>query len=255
MAVAPAKNPVSVRSPNPAARLRLFCFPYAGAGAGAYREWHRLLPRDIEVAAVQLPGREWRINETPLTDMRALAEDALQAISPYLDKPFAFLGTSMGGTLIFELSRLLRAAGKPLPVCLMPLAIGAPHLPETKLFHNLPDAELLEEIADFGVLTTEITAHPELLEMLLQILRADCTAHETYQYSPEPAFDFPIWVYGGFGDELVTRERLDAWAMHTTGTCRVHMLPGGHLFVDAMPDMLLQSMARRLYESLQERTG
>jgi hypothetical protein len=28
------------------------------------------------------------------------------------------------------------------------------------------------------------------------------------------------------------------------------MLPGGHLFVDDMPDMLLQSMARRLYESL-----
>jgi len=28
------------------------------------------------------------------------------------------------------------------------------------------------------------------------------------------------------------------------------MLPGGHLFMDAMPDMLLQSMARRLYEAL-----
>ena len=247
-----SRSPVSIRSPNPAARLRLFCFPYAGAGAGIYRDWSGLLPRDIEVAAVQLPGREWRIREQPVANMRELAADALGAIRPFLDKPYAFLGTSMGGTLIFELARLLREAGDPLPVCLMPLAIGAPHLPETKLFHNLPDAELLEEIGNFGVLSDEITGHPELLEMLLPILRADCTAHETYQYHEDEPFDFPIWVYGGFGDELVTKERLDAWGIHTKGTCRVHMLPGGHLFMDDMPDMLLQSMARRLYESLEK---
>lgn len=244
------RSPVSIRSPNPAAYLRLFCFPYAGAGAGAYRDWPGLLPKDIEVAAVQLPGREWRIQESPLADMRQLAADVLQGIRPYLDKPFAFLGTSMGGTLQFELARMLRHEGGPLPVCLMPLAIGAPHIPEEKLFHTLPDDELLEEIGEFGVLSEEITAHPELLELLLPILRADCTAHETYTCVEEEPFDFPIWVYGGFGDDLVTRARLDAWAVHTTGTCRVHMLPGGHLFVDEMPDMLLQSMARRLYESL-----
>ena len=33
----------------------------------------------------------------------------------------------------------------PMPTCLVPLAIGAPHIPEEKLFHNLPDAELLAE--------------------------------------------------------------------------------------------------------------
>jgi medium-chain acyl-[acyl-carrier-protein] hydrolase len=250
MAGAAARSPVIIRSPNPAAKLRLFCFPYAGAGAGAYREWPELLPKDIEVAAVQLPGREWRIQEKPQTDMRALAADALESIRPFLDKPFALLGISMGGTLIFELARMLRAEGGPLPTCLMPMAIGAPHLPEDKLFHNLPDAELIAEVAEFGVLSEEVTAHPELVEMLLPILRADCTAHETYSYQDEPPFEFPIWIYAGFGDELLTRDRLDAWAMHTTAISRVHMLQGGHLFADAMPELLLQSMARRLYESI-----
>ena len=244
------RSPIIIRSPNPAAQLRLFCFPYAGAGAAAYRDWHTLLPKDIEVAGVQLPGREWRIQEQPLADMRLLAADLLQGMRPYLDKPFAFLGTSMGGTLIFELARMLRDADERLPTCLMPMAIGAPHLPEEKLFHVLPDDELLAEIGDFGVLSEEVSGHPEILEMLLPILRADCTAHETYQFQEDAPFDFPIWVYGGYGDDLVTRERLDAWAMHTTGICRVHMIQGGHLFVDDMPDLLLQSMARRLYESL-----
>jgi len=244
------RSPVVIRSLRPAARLRLFCFPYAGAGAGAFRDWSAMLPEDIEVAAVQLPGREWRIQEQPLTDIRQLAADAVDSIRPFLDKPFAFLGISMGGTLIFEIARLLRESGEPLPACLITMAIGAPHLPETKLFHNLPDEELVAEIQEFGVLSDEVTQHPELLEMLLPVLRADCTAHETYQYQEAEPFDFPIWVYGGYGDDLVTKDRLDAWAQHTSGVSRVHMLPGGHLFVDDMPDILLQSMARRLYESL-----
>ena len=66
----------------------------------------------------------------------------------------------------------------------------------------------------------------------------------------EPPFDFPIWVYGGLGDDTVTRERLQAWEVHTEGECRVHMISGGHLFVDELPDMLLQSVSRRLYQSL-----
>ena len=36
--------------------------------------WPKLLPDDIEVATVQLPGREWRITEEPLHDLVALAE-------------------------------------------------------------------------------------------------------------------------------------------------------------------------------------
>ena len=244
------RSPVTIRQPNPAARLRLFCFPYAGGGNATYRDWPRHLPHDIEVAAVQLPGREWRIQEEPVSDLKALAADALEGIRRHLDKPFALLGTSMGGTLIFELARQLRAEGLPLPTCLMPFAVGAPHTEETKLFHQLPDEELLAEIRDFGVMSDDIASNPEVLDIMLPILRADCTAHETYECAEQEPFEFPIWVYGGLGDETVERERLDAWAIHTCGECRVHMMMGGHLFVDDMPPELLHSLARRLYQSL-----
>ena len=250
MADAQARSPVSIRQPNPAARIRLFCFPYAGGGNATYRDWRKLIPSDIEIAAVQLPGREWRIQEQPLADLKLLAADALEGIRPLLDKPYALLGTSMGGTLIFELARQIRAAGLPAPRCLMPFACGAPHTAETKLFHKLSDEELLAEIRDFGVLSDELLEHPELLELAMPILRADCTAHETYECDEQPPFDFPIWIYGGLGDDTVERERLDAWQIHTTADCRVHMIMGGHLFVDDMPEQLLQSLARRLYQSI-----
>jgi len=250
MSAASERSRVSIRQPNPAARIRLFCFPYAGGGNATYRDWPKRLPADIEVAAVQLPGREWRIQEDPINDLKVMASDALEGIRPYLDKPFALLGTSMGGTLIFELARQLRAADLPAPACLLPFAVGAPHTPETKLFHNLPDGELVAEIRDFGVMADAIANNSEVLDIMLPILRADCTAHETYECGPQPPFDFPIWVYGGLGDDTVERERLDAWEIHTNGECRVHMIMGGHLFVDDMPEQLMHSLARRLYQAV-----
>ncbi|WP_256729654.1 thioesterase II family protein, partial [Burkholderia pseudomallei] len=47
------------------ARVRLFCFHYAGATASIFRTWPGGLPDWIEVVAVQLPGREYRRREPP----------------------------------------------------------------------------------------------------------------------------------------------------------------------------------------------
>jgi len=55
--------------PNPQASLRLFCFPYAGAGASIFRTWHSFMTPEIEVCSLQLPGRETRIKEPLFTDL------------------------------------------------------------------------------------------------------------------------------------------------------------------------------------------
>src|SRR5262249_17872079 len=58
--------------PRPQASLRLFCFPYAGGGASLYRAWPENLPEHIELCAIQLPGRESRLSETPITRLSLL---------------------------------------------------------------------------------------------------------------------------------------------------------------------------------------
>jgi medium-chain acyl-[acyl-carrier-protein] hydrolase len=247
-----SKGSVSIRSPRPAAWLRLFCFPYAGGGASVYSQWSQNLPVNIEVAAVQLPGREWRIQEPLLESMSGLVDDALESMRSYLDKPFALLGTSMGGTLIFELARRLRAEGLPQPVCLVPCACGAPHIPEPVLLHKMSDAELLAEISDYGVMSDQVRDHPELAEMFLPLIRNDCMVHETYAYTDAPPLVCPIWVYGGLYDETISRERLESWSQHTEAETQVHMVDGGHLFVDSVPDMFLASLSRRLLGSLEK---
>lgn len=68
-----AAAPSFVRlAPRAAARVRLLCVPYAGAGAGAYRSFPDMLPPWVETWAVRLPARETRLAEEPLTDIRAV---------------------------------------------------------------------------------------------------------------------------------------------------------------------------------------
>jgi medium-chain acyl-[acyl-carrier-protein] hydrolase len=89
-----------------AERLRLFCLPYAGGGAILYHAWAAALP-NVEVCPIQLPGRESRIREPALTRMSLLTDALTVAMRPYLSRPFAFFGHSMGALISFELARRL----------------------------------------------------------------------------------------------------------------------------------------------------
>ena len=53
--------------------IRLSCFHYAGASASIFRSWDEAMPDGIEVVAVQLPGREYRLDESLLTDLQGIA--------------------------------------------------------------------------------------------------------------------------------------------------------------------------------------
>ena len=112
--------------PNARARLRLFCFPFAGGGASTYRGWPAHLPADIEVAAVQLPGREERLRETAFHDATELCVKLVDVLAPYFDRPFAFFGHSMGALVAFELARVLRKSGGPSPAHLFVSARRGP---------------------------------------------------------------------------------------------------------------------------------
>lgn len=96
-------------------RLRLFCFHHAGGTASFFREWSSLLGNDVEVIAVQLPGRENRRDEKMCTCMDALTGDLEQAMAGQLDKPFAFFGHSLGALVAFELARCLELSRQPGP--------------------------------------------------------------------------------------------------------------------------------------------
>lgn len=220
-------------APDGAARLRLFCFPYAGAGASMYYGWKELLPRGAELCAIQLPGREDRFGEPPFEEWPVLVERLADALEPALDRPFAFFGHSLGALVAFEITRELRRRGRPQPVHLFVSGRSAAHLPmERTPIHTLPDAEFTEEVAKMNGTPEEVLRHEELMALMLPILRADFRLAETYRYREEPPLSVPLSAYGGAEDEEEYPARVEAWREHTRGAFRWEIFPGGHFFVN-----------------------
>lgn len=235
----------------PAARLRLICIPYAGGGASVFRKWPDLLPPEIELCAVQLPGRETRILETPLADLEALTDQLRTAIAPYLNRPFALFGHSKGALVAYVLTRALRRHGDPLPIHLFASGRRAPHLPARRgNLHHLPDHAFIQELRRLGGTPEEVLQNPEMMDYLLPMLRADFRLTEAYVHEEEPPLDVPISAYGGESDAHVSVEEIVAWEAHTRRAFRTCIYPGGHFFLHTESTRLFQELGHALASQL-----
>lgn len=209
------------------ASVRLFCFPYAAKGASTYRSYADRLPAHIEVCAVQLPGREERLADPPLTSMEDLVEAVADAIGPYLDLPFAFYGQSMGAIVAFEVARALRARQSVAPQHLFVAREQAPHLlvPAALTNDRLSDDELLRDTRR-APLDSPLRANPEVLELMLPTYRADSLVLERYRYVRAEPLECPITAFVPQEDNTLSRQDVEAWHAHTSAAFRLEVLPG-----------------------------
>lgn len=249
LAIRLQKKPAESRAPalwfpsidtTGAAALRLFCFPFAGAGTSAFRGWTGSLPPWVGVCPVRLPGRESRLAEVPFRHMEPLVRALAEAIVAFLDRPFAFYGHSMGAAMAFELARRLRSEDRPTPAALF---VSGARAPRFRLGHVPPaeptEEEFLRDLERLEGIPPEVRRNPDLLRVVLPALLADTALYRGYVYREEPPLDCPIFAYGGVADPNVRRDHLDAWRNETTGAFSLRLFPGGHFFIDsARPEFL-----------------
>jgi medium-chain acyl-[acyl-carrier-protein] hydrolase len=242
---APDRWIVRHRPDDPGTDVRLFCFSYAGGGASVFRTWADALP-EVDVCAVQLPGRESRRNEPAYRRIAPLVTTLAEAIAPYLDRPFTFFGHSMGALVAFELARYLRRGSKPLPVRLSVAAYRAPQLPSpnTRIYHQ-PDEVLKVVLRTYGTPQT-VLQNEDLMRMILPTLRADFELCDTYEYLPEAPLTCPLSIFGGLEDVRVSSADLEGWLVQTNTGYRLSMLPGSHFFVHSAHDLLLAEIRHDL---------
>ena len=214
------------------ATMRLFCFPYAGGTTNTYRSWQELLPESIDVAPVQLPGRGERLAESPFHSLLEMVVPLAHELQPYLDKPFAFFGHSMGALICLELTRWLRRNDGPMPTHLFVSGRRAPQLPELiPPTWDLPEPEFIQRIRQLDGTPQEVLNHPELMQLMIPLLRADFSVCETYRHQTERPLECALTVLGGVDDAEVPYEHLQPWQEQTNSTCNIHMFPGDHFFV------------------------
>ena len=238
-------------SPARAPLLRLFCFPYGGGNAHAFREWQLHFAPEIEVCLVHLPGRARRIVERPHTRLQPLVQEVADAIRIETHSRFAFFGHSMGALISFELARELRRRNYDTPVHLFLSACRAPDVvravPPT---FNLPVQEFMAEIKKLEGTPTEFFENPDLQHALLPLLRADFEITDTYEYVPESRLACPITVYGGERDELASVKHLAPWELQTSAECKFRIFPGGHFFIQSHKAEFLRTLRQDLLQSL-----
>lgn len=239
---------IAPRRPKPAARIRLVCLPYAGGGASVFRTWQDGLPPEIDVCAVQLPGRENRLKEAPFSDLPTLVPVLADALQPDLDGPYALFGHSLGAFVAFELARTLAARGHHDPVHIFLSGQRAPQRPNPlPPVFELDDAEFLAELGRrYDAVPKAVLASPELMKMVLPLLRADFTMNDTYTWTGGQPLTSPITCFGATDDPESAEADLKGWAEHTRGAFSLRMFDGGHFFIQQARDAVLGAISTAL---------
>lgn len=206
------------------------------------------MPADVEVRAVQLPGREHRFREPPLRSWPVLLGRLTDAIGPQLDRPFALLGHSMGALLAFELARVLQERSGLVPVNLFVAGRNAPQMPR-KLDHlaALEGEELIEELRRLNGTPRAVLEDNELMQLLLPAIRADFALCADYTYVAGEPLRCPITAIGGLQDPHTSSEGLQAWRDQTSATLTVQMVAGDHFFLTTQRPRVARIIAEGLF--------
>ncbi|MEW2574962.1 thioesterase II family protein [Streptomyces syringium] len=241
---------------TPSARLRLVCFPHAGGVAGFFRDWAGRLPRDVELWAVQYPGRENRIAEPLIPDMHSLAERVTDELRPFLDLPTVIFGHSMGAAVGYEVVRRLTMAGEPHAVPhLLVSGCTAPHRIRPFEGHEvarlLDDDQLVAMLGGLGAGGSELFDDPEMRSVVLPAIRNDYELIQAYEGSQgQPRLRTAITAFAGRDDAAVHADDLRAWAQVTQGRFEARFFPGGHFYLRPHRDEVIRAVSQVLNTSL-----
>lgn len=216
-----------------ASKVRLICLSHAGGGTATFYRWISLLSDEIDMLRIQMPGHEARIREPLLRNSAQIVEEITSELIPFIDRPFAVYGHSMGALLAFELVRKIRAVHGLMPIHLFVSGFRAPHLPlgESPI-HHLPEDQFIEKLRQYGGVPEQVLNERDLMELVLPILRADFEVLDTYVFKTEPPLDCSITAFGGLQDPKIGREMVEAWENETAKQFKANFFPGGHFFIN-----------------------
>jgi surfactin synthase thioesterase subunit len=239
----------SARVANP--RMRLVCFSNAGSAESIYtgavikqgkRTQSPLLKwaqeNQVEVLAIQLPGREKRRKEPLLTSCKDAAAAVFPIIKAELSSgvPYAFIAHSVGTWVAFELLHLLRERNIGMPMHCYFSCFPAPDLavadrPWTSNA-GMADEAFKEECKGWDV--NQVVFSKQMWDLYGGLLRADFSLFDTYVFEHAGAapFDTRISTFFAESDKRITRGHVEGWRRFSSSAeFNVSSVSGHHLFV------------------------
>ncbi|OWU72229.1 hypothetical protein ATO3_16805 [Marinibacterium profundimaris] len=199
----------------------------------------KLAPPWMDIAPIQLPGREGRRTEPPESSLESAARAAATAIAADAERPFALFGHSLGGRLAARVAQILgndaalwpndadgAAEAGPAPDHLF-ISATTPTYRAAPISH-LDDAAFTEAVrARFTGTPTAIFDTPGVWDIYRPTLRADLGLLET---APDftGALPCPVTLIGGRQDATAPAARLSDWGPHATAGSTTCLLDVDH---------------------------
>ena len=210
-------------------KIRLFFFPYAGGNASICLPFKDKLGDEIELVAVQLPGRSERMFEDAFTDMDALVEALYKQIAPVLNEPFAFLGYSMGGVIAYALTKKIEAFSQYRPEFTIISASSPLNVLNKSKKHQLDDEGLIDVLRANNASPKEVLDSKELMEMILPTVRADYQLIETYHAVEGPLLETKLVLFNSEAD--MEKETIGDWQKYFKNESKYVNFDDGHFFI------------------------
>jgi len=243
----PDASPRWLRRPRPRhdPQARLVCLPHAGGTASAYTSWAARLPGQVELVAVQYPGRQDRLAERCARSVLEIADALVPALRPYAGQPLYLFGHSMGSLVAYEVAVRLEAGPGPGPAGLFVSGQLAPHrsMPPPDA---LDDATLEAEARASGWSDPMVFDHPELRELVLPALLADVRAVLSYHRGDSVRLRCPIVAYAGSRDPGDVPAELSAWGELTSGPAAFRRFDGDHFYLQSQEAELVADILARM---------
>lgn len=210
----------------------LLCVPFAGAGPSFFHPWREQAAGRWRLVPVELPGRERRILETPYRNVVEAAKNEVDGIAAALGEGTrtVLFGHSLGAVLAYELAHLLCTRDVRVERLVVSGSPG-PWTQRERRATGLEDDEFLARVEEFAGFRHEALDHPEMRELILPVLRADCEMHENYVPSIDEPLSVPICSIRGSADGLVSAEQAREWRRATTGEFSCAEFPGDHMYL------------------------
>lgn len=228
----------------------LLCFHYGGGSASVFRGWENFFPENFQLIAIQLPGRESRFSEAPISLLSEVVKQLYEEIYPYIkkEKPYGIFGHSIGALLGFELARKLSSVY--LPKLLIVSAAGAPQISiKRDLITNLPDRDFLKKLKIYNGLPDTLNENEEILSTFMPMLRADLSILESYIYQPDLPLECQVLAIGGTRDPMISSKDIAAWCMQTRNLFTMRLFEGDHFFIKSHKTEVLSYLSNFIQSS------
>lgn len=224
---------------------RLICFPHAGGASTFFMPVAAALSPQVDVVAIQYPGRQDRRNEPVIDDIRVLADRVHEVVRDQADRPLTFFGHSMGAVVAFEVARRLQAEGRAVTRVFVS-GRRAPSTYRDEQVHLRDDAGMIAEMRQMSGTNSLVLADDELMRAVLPAVRADYRAIETYQCDPDAVVTCSISALVGDDDAKTTVDEARAWQQHTSGSFELKVFSGGHFYLNDRAAEVIEVLRRHI---------